>query len=110
MTANHDVVEHRHVAEKREILKRPADTDGRAPVRRKTGDVFTLEQYAAARGHVAAGDAVQKGGLAGAVRPDDREKLARLHGKADVNERPDSSEAKAQILRLQDLRVHFADL
>src|SRR5215510_2224510 len=87
MTPDHDVVEHAHMVEQGEVLEGASDAERGSRIAGQRGDVAALiEQRAFAR-PVAAGDAVDDRGLAGAVRPDDGEQLAALHAEADIGER-----------------------
>jgi hypothetical protein len=73
---DHEILEHRHAAERLRNLKRPGDAHAAAAVRRKMRDVDAGKEDAAGVGRQrAAGDAEQRG-LACAVRSDDAERVA----------------------------------
>src|ERR1700686_3704169 len=84
MPPDHDVVEHAHVLEQGEVLEGAADAEPRPGVGIERGDVLpAIEQLAFGR-PVAARNAVDDRGLAGAVGADDREQFAAVHAKADI--------------------------
>src|SRR4051812_1266709 len=98
---DHDVVEHAHMVEQREILEGAADAEWGARVRRQAGDVAAAMEQAALGRLVAAGDAVHDRGLARAIRADDREQLAFAHAEADVGQRTNASETQRDSARFQ---------
>ncbi|MOA33780.1 hypothetical protein D3C78_1551040 [compost metagenome] len=65
-------------------LVRAADAQSAAPVHRLAGDVDAGEMDVARICPHAAGDQVEQRALAGAVRPDDAERLARSKAQAHV--------------------------
>ena len=73
---HHEVLEHRHAAERLRNLERARDAHDAAPRRRLPCDVFAVEQHAACVGRDRAGHDAEQRGLAGAVRSDDAERLA----------------------------------
>ena len=100
VAAQLDVVEHRHAAKQRDVLKRAREANPGALVRRQLGDVGAFEQHAAARRFVEAGDRVEQAGLAGAVRPDDGGDLTALRCERNVVERANAAEAQLQRINL----------
>src|SRR5438067_2045511 len=75
VTPEHDVVEHRHAGEQRDVLERTGDPE-RGDMRWPgAGDVLAGESNAAGVGPVETADHVEKRGLAGAVRADNRDQL-----------------------------------
>jgi len=93
MAPDHDVVEHAHVVEQRQILKGAADAERGPRIGIEAGDVPpAIEQLAFGR-LVAARDAIDDRGLAGAVGADDGEQFAVLDGEADIGERAHAAEA-----------------
>src|SRR5262249_47430749 len=90
----HDqVLELSHAVERLRNLKRAADAQATAPFRRQMGDVDAREDDApGVGGNRAAGDAEQRG-LAGAVRPDDAERLAL--GEREIERARDDHGAEA---------------
>src|SRR5262249_13807490 len=102
VASHHDVVENRHMAGQREILKRTTDS-GRGPASRLEGaDVVSPVENRALGRPVAARDAIDHRGLAGAVGPDDRKQLALLDGEADVGQRLDAAELQRHPPRFQE--------
>ena len=94
MAADHDVVEHAHMMKQREVLEGAADAEPGPRVRIEAGDVLpAIEQLAFGR-LVAARNAVDDRGLAGAVRADDREQLAIVDAKTDLGQRTDATKAQ----------------
>src|SRR5262249_29453908 len=76
-----DVLEDGHVAEQGVVLKDEADVP---LLHRAVGDLLVAVQHDATVGVFQAGDDAQKGGLAGARRPQKRHQLAGGHLQADV--------------------------
>jgi len=75
-------VEHAHMMKQRKILEGAADAERGARIGREGGDVAAaIAQLAFAR-PVAARDAVDHRGLAGAVRADDRKQLALVDARS----------------------------
>src|SRR5262249_19770856 len=105
VAADHDVVEHRHVAEQGEVLKRAADPEAGAGGDGAGGRRPALVAQPARAGAIAAGDAVEHRGLAGPVGPDDGEDLALLHLEADVAQRAHTAEADRYVRHLEDGRA-----
>src|SRR5712671_5966167 len=94
MPADHDVIEHAHMMKQRKVLEGAADAEGRPGVGVERGDIPpAIEQLAFGR-PVAARDAVDDRGLAGAVGADNREQLAVVHAKTDLGERTDATKAQ----------------
>ena len=76
-----DVLLHGHVREQRVVLEHGVDV---ALVGRARGDVAAVEQHAAARRALEAGDHAQAGRLARARRPEQREELAARDVEVDA--------------------------
>jgi len=74
----------RHAAEDRRLLRQVSDAQPRAPVHRKPRDVGTVDLDRAGVGRDQAGDHVEAGRLARAVRPQQAHDLAALQRQADV--------------------------
>ena len=92
------VLPHRQFGIEREALRHVAD-----PRARRGGCVQQVQAGdlgAAAGGRQQAAQHAEGGGLAGAVRPQQAEDFAALHGEADVVDRDESAEAAHQV-------VHF---
>src|SRR5262249_48687314 len=73
---NHEILEHRHAAERLRDLERARDAHDATPWRRHMRDVPAAEQDAAGVGFDRPGHDAEQRGLAGAVWPDDAERLA----------------------------------
>ena len=82
--AEHEVVEHAHALEERDVLEGARNPALGNAARRQVGDVLALERDAPAVGPVEAADHVEQRRLAGAVGPDDREDLAPADLEAHV--------------------------
>src|SRR6266567_4766176 len=94
MPPDHDVIEHAHMMEQRQVLESAADAERSAGVRIERGNILpAIEQMAFGR-PVAARDAVDDRGLAGAVGADNREQFAVIHAETDVGERTYTAEAQ----------------
>ncbi len=79
--AGQQVVEHRHLRKQLAVLERAREPEPRDLVRRAAGDVLAAEADRAVAA-IDAADAVEHAGLAGAVRADQRQQLARLDAQA----------------------------
>jgi hypothetical protein len=102
VAADHDVVEHRHVREQRQVLEGAADAEAGAVVDRGAPERLAhVDELAAAR-PIAAGDAVEHRGLAGAVGADDGKNLPALDMKTDVGQRLHAAETDRDVRHLQD--------
>ena len=66
----------------------PPQTQGCEILLRHRRDVVAGYAHASAGGPVHAGEDVEKGGLAGARRPHDRDELPGLHGQVDAAQHP----------------------
>src|SRR5437899_12758918 len=83
-------------------LEGPSDARFRDDVSRPAGDVASIEpDTPRARAH-AAGDEVEKGGLAGPVRADDRVPVALMNLEVHRIHRAETAEAPAQALELEE--------
>ena len=83
-------------------LEGPSDARFRDDVSRPAGDVAAIEpDTPRARAH-AAGDEVEKGGLAGPVRADDRVPVALMNLEVHRIHRAETAEAPAQALELEE--------
>ena len=91
--AEHDVVEHRHAGEQRDVLKRAGDAERGDLRRTQPGDVAALETDRATGRPVEAADHVEQRGLAGAVRTYDRQDLTATDSDRHVLHRGDAAEA-----------------
>src|SRR5215210_123827 len=105
MLADEDVLERGHGGEQPDVLERPGDAPLGDPVRPQLRDVPPLERDDPGRGPVEAGEHVEEGGLAGAVRPDDRHD--RLAGDREVDglDRHQAAEGLGHRHRLEDRPV-----
>ena len=91
-----DVLQHREAAEQPVDLEgaRDAELDARGLLHR--GDVAALEQHLALRRQEHAGEEIDEGGLAGAVRADQRVARAGLQPEIDVARGGERAEALAE--------------
>ncbi len=99
----HHVVDHRHRRQRLGDLERPHHPEAGDHVRRPALDLAPVEHRPAPVGPVEAGDQVEEGGLAGAVRPDQRRDraLVDVHGRAADG--LDAAEALVDLGRLEEL-------
>src|SRR5207248_8837813 len=79
------------------VLECAREAEARALVGFASGDIL-MAKADAARPAIDAVDAVEHAGLAGPVRPDKGEQLARRHGKRHVVENGEAAEAQRQTL------------
>src|SRR5262249_41825305 len=86
-----------HAAEDRGLLRQIADAEPGAPIHRQLGDVGAVEIDLADIGRDQAGDDVEAGGLAGAVRAEQSDRLAALDRHIDVAQHRPLAEALAEI-------------
>src|SRR5262249_47217445 len=92
VAADHDVVEHGHVTEQRQVLERAADAEPGTIVDGTPGQRLALVEQPTLVWAITAGDAVEHRGLAGAVRTDDGEHLSALDREADAAQRLHTAE------------------
>jgi hypothetical protein len=95
--ADHDVLEHRHGREQREVLEGPADTEPGDAMAGQAEDGPALEQDVAVVGRVEAAEAIEERGLAGAVGPDESHDLPGLHLEGDPLERDNAPEPHRDV-------------
>src|SRR5262249_50329945 len=94
VTPDHDVVEHAHMMKQRKVLEGATDAEPRSGVGVQRRDVLSaIEQMSLGR-PVAARDAVDDRGLAGAVGTDNRKQLAGFDAKTDVGKRAHAAKAQ----------------
>src|SRR6185437_13053598 len=91
-----DVVLDGEAAEDRGLLRQVADAETGAPVHRQIGDVVPVEADRADIGGDEPGDDIEAGRLAGAVRTEQPDRLAALHGDADVAQHRTLAKALAE--------------
>ena len=91
--ANHHVVEHRHILERRRYLEGSANAGNRVDLRRRAGHVLAIE-HDLARGdrHVAC-DAIEEGRLAGPVRTDQTDDIAGIDGQIGAGDSAETAES-----------------
>ena len=87
------VVADAHAAEQLDPLEGSTQAESGSPVHRRACDVAAVEDDRAAVGSQHPEQAVEERGLPSAVRPDQRDGLARLDGQRHVVERHDAGEA-----------------
>src|SRR4029450_5905854 len=102
MCADHDIVEHRHGSEERQVLEGAPDTEPRYVVGLGREEVAILEGDGAAGRLVEPAQAIEEGGLAGPVGPDEADDLARLDVEGHIVQRDDAAETHAELTYLQD--------
>jgi hypothetical protein len=80
--ADHDVLQHRHAFKRLRHLEGARQSELRPRLRRHAGDVMAFEQHLARGRNQIASQAIEEGRLAGAVRSDQAENIARLQRDA----------------------------
>src|SRR4051812_46965505 len=98
VTADEEVVEHRHALEERDVLEGARDAEAGARGGSQPGDVPPLEAHLPLRRPVDAADAIDEARLAGAVRTDDGDELSRADVEADFGKRVHAAEAEGKML------------
>src|SRR5688572_12302353 len=98
--AERDVLEDRHVTEKRVVLKHEADA---ALTNLPAGRILAVEEHAAAIGRLEPRHDAQQRRLAAARRPEQRDELARAHLEAHVVERREAAEGLRDVA---DINTH----
>src|SRR5438552_1946305 len=99
--ASHEVVEHGHAFEQRDVLKGPRHTELRQVRGRRACGVAALEQDAALVGMVEAADDVEQRRLPRAVGTDDRENLPGLDTEAHAAVREQGPYTHADVVDLE---------
>src|SRR5581483_5221844 len=99
--ADEDVLEHGHRPEQLEVLERAGDPAADHAVLRDAEKALAFEAQLSRVGSVEAGDEVEDGRLAGAVRADQADDLALRHVERDVVDRDDPAEAARDVPDLQ---------
>ena len=94
--ADEQIIEHAEMRQQLPVLESARDAEARNGVRRLAGDAFAAEENIAARGTVDAAHAVEHARLAGAIRPDEGEKLARLYGERHALQHLEPAEAEME--------------
>ena len=96
--ADHHVLEGGHLAEQTDVLERPRDARARViALRLNPARSLALERDHPARERVHAGDGVEDGRLARAVRADEPEDLALVDVQGHVAERGDPAEPHGDV-------------
>ena len=103
----HHVVEHAHPLEERDVLERPRDPLPCHLIGLHPGAGLASEPDLALLGYVEAGNHVEHGRFARAVRPDDRPDLALADVEGDVPDGLHAPEAKSDVAQVE---YHVADL
>ena len=96
LAAGHDVVEHRHALEQRDVLERAGDAEAGGVRRRHVRQALAAKGDAAFLRHVDAVDDVEHRALAGAVRTDDGADLVLEHVEGNVRQRLHPAKAQAR--------------
>jgi hypothetical protein len=96
--AEHDVLQHRELIEKLEILEGAGHAAPGHHMRPQAGNVLAVEYDTALRGLVDPGDAVEHRGLAGAVWADERVDGTTLHIHGEPVHGREAAEADCDVL------------
>jgi len=97
--ADEDVLEHRHVREELDVLERPRDPELDHAARRRVHQRVAVEDDVAGVDAIEPCDHVERGCLAGAVRPDQPGDRAFCHVERHVVERDDAAEPQGSLLK-----------
>src|SRR5690242_12641727 len=99
------VLEHRELGKNVGALERTPHAHAADAVRRHASDIAAVEENLAGGRLQMAGDEIEQGRLAGAVRPDDRSDLPFRHGKAHLGHGAKAGEGFAETADLQHQAV-----
>ena len=99
--ADPNVVQHRKIGKQRDVLEGSADADFGDPVRRTRQDARAFHENVAGARLVEPAQAIEQGGLAGAIGPDQAEDLALMHVEGDAVQRDDTAEHDADVANRQ---------
>ena len=102
--ADFDVVEHRHGGEQGRGLEGAADAERGDVRRRAAAQRLSVQPDVALRRPIEPAQAIEQGGFAGAVRPDQSDDTALGDGERDVIERDDAAEAHRHAGDVQQRR------
>ena len=102
--AGEHVFEQRELLEEADLLEGAGDAEPRPLVRRQPDQVRLIEEKRARVGLIDAGEEVQQGRLAGAVRADQREDRALRDMDRDVVHRAHAAEALVQLFCFKERR------
>ena len=103
--ADDRVVEHGQLRERFDQLEGTGDARRADPVRRQTADRAPAEADLAVVRSMDAGDQVEEGGLARAVRSDERADRVALDGKGGARDRAQAAKRLAHVLDLEQRHV-----
>src|SRR4051812_415990 len=104
MLADQHVLEHRELVEEADVLESALDAQARALVRRPALDALAVVDDLARGGGHRAADEIEEGGLAGAVRADDRVHAFFRDRQIDAVDGGEAAVALRQPLELEDHR------
>src|SRR4051812_19892750 len=99
-----DILDHAHVGDDLDMLKRAAEPERRGALRRLRLQRIAVEPDLAGGQRQQAGDQIEGGALAGAVRADQPDNAAALHLEADIVDGDQPAECFSRALRLQQWR------
>ena len=102
-----DVLEHGHAAEGARNLVGAREPPPAALGGRDFGHVLAEKPHPAAGRRMGADQDAEQGRLAGAVRPDDADRLAGVDGKVDPVEHHEGAEALRQAFRVKQKAVRL---
>src|SRR6185437_12244540 len=102
---NADVLEHGEFGENLGNLESPGHPERDALMRRQSGDVAAVEADGAGGRREKSADQVEEGGLAGAVRPDDRAQFALRHIERNLAHRDEIAEALGDVVDFEHVHA-----
>ena len=105
---HHDVLERGHAKEDLQILECPRQAATRELFRRERAHILACEPHAALLRQVEAGDDVEQGRLAGAIRADDGEDRARRDRQAHIIDGMHAAEGDRQVFGREDGHARLA--
>ena len=106
MAAEHEVIQHRHAFEERDVLEGSSHPEAGDLMWREMGDVLVLDKDLTAVGMIAAADAVDQRGFTRPIRADDGQDLPRPRLQAHIVQGTNTTEMTADVLDGQDVHSH----
>src|SRR6185436_11780158 len=105
MPADHDILDRREIGEETDVLEGARDACRGDLVRLQAVERAAVEDESAFVGRIDTGEDIEERGLAGAIRADQAEHLARRDRKGNIAQRLDAAEALADAAAFEQVHV-----
>jgi hypothetical protein len=105
MATDHNIVEHGHMIEKRQVLKGSTDAELAADIGLHTDNALALKGDLPFLGLIAARDTVKHRRFTCAIRPDYREDLSGMNRKGDFSQGVDTAKRQIDIINFYERLV-----